>query len=205
MTLDETYPDSDLASQFQIIAKLIAARGDLGTERQVFFAQIGGFDTHSDVGDVLDAKMKEINEALTPLVAELGGGEEGRDGLGVWEDVAILTASDFGRTLTSNGKGSDHAWAGHHLLLGGGLDGKKIVGEYPADLTEDGELNIGRGRLVPTMPWEGVWHAVSQWFGVDDDSTLRGVLPNLWRFQDPPNSGRGVLAKADLFDERRRR
>ena len=83
------------------------------------------------------------------------------------------------RTLTPNsGEGSDHAWSGHSFILGGGLDGGKILGEYPDDLSENSSLNIGRGRLLPTMPWEAIWSAVVEWFGVVDEEDLDTVLPN---------------------------
>ena len=85
----------------------------------------------------------------------------------------LLSASDFGR--------SDHAWAGNYFLVGGGLRGERIHVHYPNDLTADGPLNVGRGRL-PTTPWEGVWRPLAQWFGVDEPDALRRVLPNLGLF-----------------------
>ena len=65
---------------------------------------------------------------------------------GIWEDVLVVSISDFGRTLSSNGAGTDHGWGGIHFLAGGSVRGGKIFGKYPETLEEDGELNIGRGR-----------------------------------------------------------
>ena len=73
---------------------------------------------------------------------------------GIFEDVAIVTMSDFGRTLTWNGAGTDHGWGGHHFIVGGGLNGSTIHGRYPETLGPDGDLNYspGRGRIIPSMP-----------------------------------------------------
>ena len=72
------------------------------------------------------------------------------------EQVAIATLSDFGRTLTSNGRGTDHAWGGNHVVMGGEVRGGQILGAYPSTLAKSdaNPLNIGRGRLIPTTPWE---------------------------------------------------
>ena len=81
--------------------------------------------------------------------------------MGLWEQVVLLSASDFGRTLSSNGLGTDHGWGGNNFLIGGGLSGGKVLGSYPnaTQLGKGGALNIGRGRVIPTTSWEAVWHA----------------------------------------------
>ena len=96
--------------------------------------------------------------------------------------MAIATLSDFGRTLTSNGRGTDHAWGGNHVVMGGEVRGGQILGAYPSTLAESdaNPLNIGRGRLIPTTPWEGVWRPIAQWFGVDEPAALS--LPVLSSF-----------------------
>ena len=98
------------------------------------------------------------------------------------------------RTLTPNsGKGSDHGWSGHSFVLGGQVDGGKILGEYPRDLTKDSELNVGRGRFIPTLPWEAMWTGVAEWMGIDDSDKLQKILPNM-------NSFPGLLfGGSDLF------
>jgi len=102
--------------------------------------------------------------------------------LGVWGDVAVLTASDFGRTLGSNGAGTDHAWGGHYWLAGGSVAGGQVLGTYPAALDESSEVNIGRNhRMLPTTPWEAVWHGLGQWFGAGE-AALRAVVPNAANF-----------------------
>ena len=87
------------------VAKLINSSATLGTERGTFYVQAGGFDTHSDVKEVLQGNLGEIDAALASFVAEMK--HQGR-----WDDVTIVSVSEFGRTLTSNGAGTDHGWGG---------------------------------------------------------------------------------------------
>ena len=99
-----------------------------------------------------------------------------------WQDVTVVSTSEFGRTITSNGAGTDHGWAGNHFVLGGSVRGGQIFGTYPNDLTDSGEQSMGRGRIIPTTPWEGVWAPVAEWFGVGQER-MAEVLPNLANFQ----------------------
>ena len=109
--------------------------------------------------------------------------------------VAPLLVSDFGRTITSNGKGTDHAWGGNYAVLGGEINGGKILGKYPTKLGADGELNFGRGRIIPSTSWESVWTGLSEWMGVENDEDLTKVLPNLKNFQEEKLFRKGVLFK----------
>ena len=181
------------AAQLECVAKLIRLRGTLGTERDGFLAELGGWDTHRNL-DTVSGLVKSLDDALEALVTEL-------EAQGVWGDVAIVALSDFGRTLTSNGQGTDHAWGGNMFLLGGDLKGGRILGEYPDDLTATSSVDAGggRGRLVPTMPWESLWHAVAGWLGVDvdDEDELRDVLPNAPNFPQTT-----LLHAADVFHRR---
>jgi uncharacterized protein (DUF1501 family) len=68
-------------------------------------------------------------------------------------------------------------FSGNHFILGGSVKGGKVHGKYPDDLTDDGKLNIGRGRLIPTTPWEGVWNGLAEWFGVNA-ANRNSILPN---------------------------
>ena len=101
---------------------------------------------------------------------------------GLWDNVTIVQASEFGRTLTTNGLGTDHAWGGNTFLAGGSVKGGKIHGHFPTDLSSSGDEYIGRGRLVPTSSWEALWHAVAGWFGVEEGDEMASVLPNLGNF-----------------------
>jgi cullin-associated NEDD8-dissociated protein 1 len=90
---------------------------------------------------------QELNSCVASFVREL------KRTPGLWENVAIATLSDFGRTITSNGIGTDHGWGGNHMLLGGSVIGGRIHGAYPSSLTEDSAQMLPRGRLIPTTPW----------------------------------------------------
>jgi len=176
LSLATTFPSESLAQQLEQTARVIKARAALGEERQVFFVSLGGFDTHASELESVAEKFAIVNEALTAFVDEMKA-------QGVWEQVALLEASDFGRTLGSNGAGTDHAWGGHYFLLGGGIDGARILGKYPSRLDETAEENIGRNhRMLPTTSWEMVWHGLCEWFGADVAQISSEILPNLDNF-----------------------
>ena len=101
VSLSADWVDDEAGQQLSQVAKLIAARRQLGAERAVFFAQVGGFDTHKDTVSVLAEKLASIDAALAAFKAEMVS-------QGVWQDVVLVTVSEFGRTLTSNGAGTDH-------------------------------------------------------------------------------------------------
>merc|ERR1712196_289577 len=112
----------------------------------------------------------------------------------VFDSVVLATESDFGRTLTSNGGGSDHGWAGQHLILGGGIRGGKIFNQYPTSLVEGNDQDAGRGRLIPKYPWESMMVPIAEWMGLDA-SHQASVFPNLENFE----LGKHILAKDTLF------
>merc|ERR1712113_39438 len=185
--LETTFGEEKLHNQFQQVAKLISLRSDLKTERDVFVTEVGGFDTHNDVGETLESKLDMINSAIGQFVTEMEAQK-------VWEDVVLVTVSDFGRTLTSNGLGTDHAWGGNYFAVGGDLKGKQILGHFPEKLGSDSVNNIGRGRILPTTSWEAMWLALAQWFGVEE-SEMSTVLPNKDNF--PIDQ---LFTKAQLFN-----
>lgn len=187
MQLSASFASTDISKQFSQVAKVIALNAENTTEhtseRDVFYLQLGGFDSHSNMMETLQSKFGEIDAAIDSFATEMKA-------RGAWDDVAIFSASDFGRTLTTNGLGTDHAWGGNHFLVGGAINGSQIFGKYPSGLDNDGDLSIGRGRIIPTTSWEQVWHGLAQWFGVDD-ANLPTVLPNMDNFD--------LLTKAHLF------
>ena len=106
--------------------------------------------------------------------------------LGAENEVVLYSASDFGRTLTSNSQGSDHAWGGNQFVLGGQVKGKQIYGTYP-DLYQDNVLDVGRGRLIPTTSVDEFFAEMALWLGVAK-TDLPLVLPNISRFYSPSNA-----------------
>ncbi|MCP4420655.1 MAG: DUF1501 domain-containing protein, partial [Chloroflexi bacterium] len=163
----------ELSNSLAMVAKTIAARETLGYRRQTFFVMLGGWDHHDEVLNNQVAMLSLVSKAM----------KEFRDAmveLGVHNEVTAFTASDFGRTLTSNGQGSDHAWGGNQMVMGGSVLGKRIYGDYPA-LYEDNPLDTGRGRLIPTTSCDEYFAELALWFGVDP-SDLSTVFPNIGRF-----------------------
>jgi len=158
------------------IARVIAARDALGASRQTFFVNVGGWDHHDEVLDNQAAMLPMISKGLA----------EFRDALvklGVYDDVTTFTTSDFGRTLTSNGRGSDHGWGGHHVVMGGAVDGGTIYGTYP-ELSRSSPLDVGRGVYAPTTSIDEYFAELAIWFGVSA-SDLDRVLPNVRSFYLP--------------------
>lgn len=183
VSLKTTFPSaSNLADQLKTAAQLIGARSTLGAKRQVFMVALNGFDLH----DYLDTRhaplLKQVDEALTAFY--LATVE-----LGVANQVTAFTASDFGRTLTSNGDGSDHGWGSHHLMVGGAVKGAAFYGTPPpvsvgdTSAPED-QWHVGQGRLLPSTSVDQYAATLAKWFGVSS-SELPLVLPNLKNFGQP--------------------
>lgn len=120
---------------------------------------------------------------LPAVAAGLSEFQQAMVELGVADSVTTFTISDFGRTLTSNGKGSDHGWGGHQLAMGGAVSGKRVYGEYPV-LVPDNALDVGRGRYIPTTSVDAFYAELALWFGIAP-ADLELVLPNVRRFYAP--------------------
>jgi uncharacterized protein (DUF1501 family) len=99
--------------------RIIQARGALGAGRDAFFVKLGGFDTHLDVAAGLARGLRDVDAALASFAAEMRL-------QGVWGNVTVVSASEFGRTLTSNGLGTDHGWGGNHFVCGGAVRGGQV-------------------------------------------------------------------------------
>jgi len=164
---------SPLATQLRTVAKMISARGTLSMSRQVFFVSTGGFDTHDDqvadqpglLGNVATS-IKLFYDALAEM--------------GMQQSVTLFTQSDFGRTLTSNGDGADHAWGGVQLVVGGAVRGATVYGHYPV-LEIGSELDVGGGRFIPTTSVDQYAATLARWFGVPD-AQLPQVAPSINNF-----------------------
>lgn len=173
---------SDIPSfgnRLRMVAKTIAARETLNMNRQVFVVGFGGWDHHDEV-------LENQSDMLTILDKGLGEFYAALDAVGLADKVTTFTASEFGRTLTSNGNGSDHGWGGHSMIMGGAVKGKDIYGTYP-DLYLDNPLDVGRGRIIPTMSTDEYFAELALWFGVEK-SELSLILPNIANFYNTANS-----------------
>ena len=162
-----------LANQLKIVARLIGARATLGMRRQVFFVSLGGFDNHNLLMQDHPNLMTRVNEAMSAFYAATVE-------LGVAEKVTAFTASDFGRTLSSNADGSDHGWGSHHFVMGGAVNGGRFYGTAPhvSIQTDD---QVGQGRLLPSTSVDEFAATLARWFGCNAGE-LPGILPNVGNF-----------------------
>jgi uncharacterized protein (DUF1501 family) len=181
--LTTSFGTDPFGRSMELIARVIAAREALGARRQTFFVQYGGWDHHDEVLDNM-ARM------LPSLAAGLVSFRNAMVELGVHDDVTTFSISDFGRTLTSNGRGSDHGWGGNQMVMGGAVNGRAIHGTYPS-LAVGSELDTGRGRFVPTTSVDEYYAELALWFGVPA-TELELIVPNVRRFWTPVSGGRPV-------------
>ena len=165
------------AAAMRRIAQMISAHLDFGggVKRQTFYVEFGGWDHHEQLHDNFEWRMRDVSFVLKAF----------RDALveiDMLDNVVLFTASDFGRTLTSNGGGSDHGWGGNAMILGGEVSGKDVLGEFP-DMNLDGEQisNENRGNFIPTTSLEEYYSELALWFGLDEED-LELALPNVSSF-----------------------
>jgi uncharacterized protein (DUF1501 family) len=147
----------------------------MGQARQTFFIEYGGWDTHDNLLSTQASLLPDVDASLAAFYQCLVA-------LGLQNNVTVFTVSDFARTLTSDGGGSDHAWGGNHLVLGGAVNGGVVYGQYPA-LYANNPLDVGRGRLIPQISVDSYFAELALWLGVSP-SNLPLVLPNIGNFYD---------------------
>ncbi len=168
---------NSLATQLQMVAKMIAARNTLGAKRQVFFVSIGGFDNHDGLLTAHPPLLASVADALSAFY-------NATVELGVANQVTSFTASDFGRSLVGNNDGSDHGWGSHHFVLGGAVKGQAFYG-LPPVLANNGPDDVGQGRLLPSTSVDQFAGTLASWFGVsatDLTGSTSSVLPGLANF-----------------------
>ena len=164
--------NNGLASQLNIVARMIFARSPLSANRQVFFVSLGGFDNHDNLLTEHNLRMQTIDAAVNAFYSWL-------QQMQMENNVTLFTASDFGRTLTSNGDGSDHGWGAHHFSIGGSVQGG-IYGTFP-QVDFNTSNDIGQGNLLPTTSVDQYAATFARWLGVPD-ANVPDVLPNVANF-----------------------
>ncbi len=184
-----------LAQQLQIVARMVDAgiTGATGVRRQVFFVSLGGFDTHDQQNRGHADLMARLAQALQYFDTTLGA-------IGARQQVTTFTGSDFGRTFTSNGDGTDHGWGAHHFVMGGAVNGGDLYGSFPLLGLKNANNNnfdsspnqLGNGSLLPTTAVDQLGATLGRWFGLSDPSLL-DVFPNLAHF-DPGARNLGFMA-----------
>ena len=173
-TLKTVFPDTGLGRQLRMIARLVAARDKLGLSRQCFFASIGGFDTHGD--DQLQRQNELLGEIGNAVAAFYAATTE----LAVQNDVTLFTASDFGRNLQSNGQGTDHGWGSHHFVVGGAVQGGRVLGRFP-ELVVGGTDDAGQGVWIPGLSVDQLGGEMARWYGAES-ALVDEIFPRLRYF-----------------------
>jgi len=174
------FPGSFYGTNMLALARSIAVRQQLGLTRQTLFVNFGGWDHH---GELLETQAG----MLAGLSAALSGFQLALEQLGLQDSVITFTASDFGRTLRSNGRGTDHAWGANQIVMGGPVQGGRICGTFP-DLALDSNDDVGYGgRMLPSTSVDQFFAELLRWFGVSG-SNLPSVLPNITNFYNPSSA-----------------
>ncbi len=174
------FPADNFGQQLRMVARLIKGQATLGATRQVFMVSLGGFDLHDNLIAQQPALMDRVSAAMKAFY-------DATVEMGVASKVTAFTASDFGRTLASNGDGSDHGWGSHHFVVGGAVNGKTFYGTPPpvsvGSSTTDpaDQWHVGQGRLLPSTSVDQYAATLAKWFGVSN-AELSGILPNIGHF-----------------------
>jgi uncharacterized protein (DUF1501 family) len=165
---------NNMAQQLKTVARIIGGNRQLGVSRQVFYVEMGGFDTHLGQNDRHPGLMTDVNDAMVYFDELLGQ-------IGMRDSVTAFTMSDFGRNFVPNGDGTDHGWGAHHLVMGGAVNGGNIYGRLPVIDVAGPDFVVGGGQMIPTTSASQYAATLGRWMGVGD-ADLRSILPDLARF-----------------------
>ncbi len=171
--VNTVFSENELSQALHMIARTIGIRESLGMTRQIFFVQFDGWDHHDEVLNKQVEMLGIVSRAMSEFYAAT---EE----LGLENEVMTFTISDFARTLTSNGNGTDHAWGGHQMVMGGAVNGGQTYGSYP-DLYLGNDLDLYNGVIIPTTSTDSYIAELATWFGVAK-TDLPIILPNIANF-----------------------
>lgn len=167
--------NNPLAAQLLTVANVMSVRSQLGITRQIFFCQLGGFDTHGTQAATQQQLLGLLNQAVDAFYKAL-------QELGLEQSVTSFTASEFGRSLQPSGSdGSDHGWGNHHFVIGGGVQGGRFYGTFPSLTLGSSDDATGRGVLIPSTGLAQYGATLAQWFGVGSAS-MASVFPNIASF-----------------------
>jgi uncharacterized protein (DUF1501 family) len=175
-----TNVNTGLANQLKAVAKVIEQHATLGHQREVFFVSIGGFDTHSGEVAGLNSLYPQVSQAINAFYTATAL-------MGLANQVATFTLSDFGRTMLPNSAGTDHGWGSHHFVVGGdgtasgSVAGNRFFGAYP-NLTLGGPDDSGnQGRWIPTTSIDQYGATLAKWFGANPTDVAQ-IFPNIGKF-----------------------
>jgi len=166
--------EGDLGLQLKMVAKMISIREKMGMKRQIFFVGLGGWDSHGNQLADHAKQLRILDNALSSFY-------QSTVELGVANSVTTFTASEFGRTYSNNGDGTDHAWAGHQLVMGGAVKGGKIHGDMPDTALGGPDDTDDAGRFIPKYGIDQYGSTLAKWMGMTDGD-MNEIFPNLSNF-----------------------
>lgn len=169
------FSDHYVSKNMEMVAKTIAAKDLLNFQRQIFFVRYGGWDHHNELLNNQETMFEVLNNAISEFSNALKE-------VGMFDDVVTFVISEFGRKLSSNGNGTDHAWGSNVMLAGGKVNGNNMYGTYPS-LAVDNDQYVHNGVLIPTTATDSMFSELALWFGVNP-TDLPGLFPNLGNFHD---------------------
>jgi uncharacterized protein (DUF1501 family) len=170
-----TFPENSLlANQLYTVANVMAVSSQLGLTRQIFFCQLPAFDTHDKQMSVQAGLLQQVSQAV-------GAFYKATQELGIAQNVVTFTTSEFGRTLSPSGTGTDHGWGNHHFIIGGSVAGGKMYGTFPELQLGNSQDTTGRGVYIPTTSLAQYGATLAQWFGVSS-ANMAAVFPNIGKF-----------------------
>ncbi|MEM9836242.1 MAG: DUF1501 domain-containing protein [Bacteroidota bacterium] len=172
-SLNTTFSTTDLSQRMRMVARTINAREQIGVSRQTFFVRFEGFDNHDELLNNHQALMANLDTALGEFQMALAE-------MGLEDCVTTFTISDFARTLVSNGNGTDHAWGGNVLVMGGGVNGREVYGSYPS-LALNTDIELGGGVIIPQISTDEYFAELALWYGIPR-TDLPILFPNIVNF-----------------------
>jgi uncharacterized protein (DUF1501 family) len=193
-TLATTFPTTSLGNQLQVVAQMIKlSKAQNYASRQIYYVRLGGFDLHSGLFSSSANSTTDHAGLLTQLDGALGAFWAELQAQGIQNEVTTFTASEFARTLQSNGSGSDHGWGGVQLAFGGAVNGGKLysngqngkgISGFPNQAYGSGgnPNAFSRGQLIPGVSVDQYAATMAQWMGITASADLNAIFPNLANF-----------------------
>lgn len=181
--LTTEFSENDISRAFRTISRLIKANNILGFKRQIYYVEYSGWDHHDELLNNQSEMLRNVSLGFSEFNSAMKE-------LGVNDKVTLFSMSEFSRTLTSNGNGTDHAWGGNVMVMGGAVKGKRIFGNYPT-LNLDNEQMLWDGVLIPTLSTDEYFTELAQWYGIQN-TVIPQLFPNINNFYNL-NSGQAPI------------